>query len=79
MLTLRTRAPVADAMVHGLEQNGVTQDQMPKYLSQAVHATDPATGYEYYLVPDDTLATVAADIGEAFARELSSNPLMISG
>ncbi|KAI9566077.1 hypothetical protein HD554DRAFT_2040500 [Boletus coccyginus] len=60
---------MSDAMVHGLERNGVTQDQMHQYLSQAVHATDPATGYKYYLVPNEALATTAADISEAFARE----------
>lgn len=61
-------APVADAMVQGLQDIGVTQDQVPQYLSQNLVATDPNTGNEYLLVVANVSTTV--DIGEALARVL---------
>lgn len=68
MLTLRTCASIADAMIQGLQEIGVTQDMMPEYFSQNLHATDPETGNTYQLVPAN--GPLAIDIGKALAREL---------
>ena len=35
-------------------QKGVSQDTIPQYVGQNVHVTDPASGDQYQLIPDNS-------------------------
>ncbi|KIJ63034.1 hypothetical protein HYDPIDRAFT_113555 [Hydnomerulius pinastri MD-312] len=51
---------MTDAMVQGLQQMGVPQDQFPEYISKTVQVTDPDTGKSYQLVPESSSGSSAS-------------------
>ena len=63
----------ADPVVRALQQKGVSQDDMPRYVRQNMHVSDPDTGDQYQLVPDSNPEGRASTdsstilIGEEFA------------
>jgi len=59
----------SDAMVQGLQAIGVTQDQVPQYLSQNLVATDSNTGNEYQLIP----ANISLAVGIGLANVTLAN------
>ncbi|KAF8132516.1 hypothetical protein EV363DRAFT_1328673 [Boletus edulis] len=53
---------IPDNMVQDLQQMGVTEDQLPGYISKNMHVTDPKTGEAYTLVPNDESTVTASAV-----------------